>query len=303
LLGFEPDLTLLRQGQNLMAVEVHQSDVASSDVMFGMALTALRSTPLAITNQPQSQFIVVGDPLLISVGVSGGPVFYRWYKDGVFQNQQTNATFSVTASSAGNSGNYFVVVSNTLSTVTSTVAAVTVLADTIGPRVIDAVVDTTTFAARRAQTIAISFTEALTRERSTNAANFSVYLGSNYTTKLTFTNVTYNVGARPTIYLWMSGPKWDGNTNCWVLINNVVGFRGNVSFPNMRVGVSWPMVTNLVPIGGSWQYHDSSVFDRCRRSHRRVNACCGRRGMEPAPGCPGPPTSPATDFSTRRTSI
>ena len=258
---FITNLTPLRQGQNLMAVEVHQSDVTSSDVMFGMALTALRSAPLSITNQPQSQFIVVGDPLLLSVGVSGGPAFYRWYKEGVFQNQQTNATLSVAASTANNAGNYFVIVSNSVSMVTSTVASVTVMADTVGPRVIDAVVDTNTFATRKAQTIAISFNEVLARDISTNAANFSVYLGSNYTTKLNFTNVFYNTGGRPTIYLWMSDPRWDVNTNCWVLINNVADFRGNVSFPNMRVGVSQQVVTNLTQMSDSWYFNDSQIFD------------------------------------------
>src|SRR6185295_14884146 len=44
--------TNLVQGDNVLAVEVHQGGSASSDVVFGMTLTA--PTPISITAQPQS---------------------------------------------------------------------------------------------------------------------------------------------------------------------------------------------------------------------------------------------------------
>src|SRR6185369_9040166 len=133
------------------------------------------------------------------------------------------------------SGDYFVVVSNSLLTVTSTVAKVTVLPDTVGPRIIDATGNTNTYASRGgAQTIAIAFNEDL-GQSATNAINFTVFAGSNYATKVTFTNVTALKTDRPRIYLWMTGPNWVLNKDYWVLINGVQDRLGNTIAPNSKV--------------------------------------------------------------------
>jgi hypothetical protein len=256
------NLTPLRTGANVVAVEVHQSSATSSDLAYGMQLVAIRSSPLSITNQPQSQFPITGDAFALSVGVSGGPVAYRWYKDGVINNQQTNAAWNFTGATAANNGNYFVTVSNVLGMVTSTVARVVVLADTVGPRVFDATVDTNTYARfGGVQTIAIGFTESLFNLLSTNPANFSVYFGTNYATKVTFTNVTVTFGLRPTIHLWMSGPNWKTGSNYWVLINNVVDTKTNYIASNTKVGVGWPILSNLTSMADNWFFHANYVFD------------------------------------------
>jgi hypothetical protein len=250
------NLAPLRAGANVVAVEVHQSSATSSDLAYGMQLVAIRSSPLVITSQPQSQFPITGDAFSLSVGVSGGPVAYRWYKDGVINNQQTNSAWSFTGATAANNGNYFVTVSNVLGVVTSTVARVQVLVDTVGPRVVDVTVDTNTYARfGGVQTIAIGFTESLFNLLSTNPANFSVYLGTNYATKVTFTNVTVTFGARPTIHLWMSGPNWKSGSNYWVLINNVVDTKTNYIASNTRVGVGWPLLSNLTSMVDTWLFH------------------------------------------------
>jgi len=256
------NLTPLRTGANVVAVELHQSSATSSDLAYGMQLVAIRSSPLSITNQPQSQFPITGDAFALTVGVSGGPVAYRWYKDGVINNQQTNAAWSFTGAIAANNGNYFVTVSNVLGLATSSVARVTVLPDTVGPRVVEVTVDTNVYARfGGVQAIAIGLTESPNIPLSTNPANYSVYFGTNYSTKVTFTNVTFNFSARPTIYLWMSGPNWKTGSNYWVLINNVVDTKTNYIASNTRVGVGWPILSNLTSMTDNWFVQDSYFLE------------------------------------------
>ena len=89
------NLAALRRGANQLAVEVHQSSALSADVMFAMKLVAVNETPLVITNQPQSQAVTLGDPVTFTVGVEGGPVWYRWQKGGVSLAPRATASSSV----------------------------------------------------------------------------------------------------------------------------------------------------------------------------------------------------------------
>jgi hypothetical protein len=258
------NLALLKQGANTMAVEVHQNANNSSDVAFGMKLLSIRATPLNITAQPQDTVATAGETVVLTVGVTGGPATYRWYRVGTAApiTGQTSSNLNIASVSVGSAGQYFSIITNSISAVTSRVATVTVLADTEGPMVIDARGDTNTFAARGgAQAIAISFNEALMQAVSTNAVNFSVYAGTNFNTKIAFTNVFYNFSQLPRIYLFMTGPGWTIGSNYFVVINGVSDAKGNTICPNTRVPVSWEVVTNLARMDDGWEFHDASVFD------------------------------------------
>ena len=85
-----------------------------------------RNVAPAITSQPQSTTVSDGVPVSLSVVATGIPTpTYQWRLAGAPITNATSATYSVTAS-AGVVGNYDVVVSNSLSSVTSLVAHVTV---------------------------------------------------------------------------------------------------------------------------------------------------------------------------------
>ena len=56
---------------------------------------------------------------------SAGPLSYQWRKEGANLDSATNATFVIAGAQATNAGNYDVVVSDTISSVTSSVAVVT----------------------------------------------------------------------------------------------------------------------------------------------------------------------------------
>ena len=80
----------------------------------------------AITSQPQSADIVVGQRLALSVTATGSSLAYQWYKDGVSVGGATGATYSVSSAALADAGGYTVTVSNDLGTATSQRAVVTV---------------------------------------------------------------------------------------------------------------------------------------------------------------------------------
>jgi hypothetical protein len=81
-----------------------------------------------IVIQPQSQVVVAGSNAMFSVtGRGASPLGYQWYFNGAVLNGATGATFQVTGAQPTNEGNYFVVVSNSLGSVTSIMAGLTVL--------------------------------------------------------------------------------------------------------------------------------------------------------------------------------
>ena len=83
--------------------------------------------PPAITAQPQNLTNVVGTMASFSVTASGTPTpWYQWRFNGTALASQTNATLALNNVQATTAGSYTVVVTNTLGSVTSTVATLTI---------------------------------------------------------------------------------------------------------------------------------------------------------------------------------
>jgi hypothetical protein len=83
---------------------------------------------LTITTQPQSQGVAVGSNALFTVGVSGAPpLSYQWQFGGAAMLGATNTSLTLTNVQTTNAGNYTVVVTNSTASVTSVVAALSVL--------------------------------------------------------------------------------------------------------------------------------------------------------------------------------
>jgi sugar lactone lactonase YvrE len=81
----------------------------------------------AIQRQPQSQSVTVGNSVQFSVTASGRPaVSYQWYFNGTAITGATNSVYSLLSAQSGNAGNYTVVVSNVMGSVTSNQATLTV---------------------------------------------------------------------------------------------------------------------------------------------------------------------------------
>jgi hypothetical protein len=131
----------LLPGENVLAVEVHQQSATSTDVVFGLSLTALvpPMTPIAITSQPTNLVVITSSSAQFSVGVTGSSPFYQWFKNGSPINGANAATYNIASASAGDAGTYSVMVSNLTSSATSGNATLTVNPPANSPPVLAAV--------------------------------------------------------------------------------------------------------------------------------------------------------------------
>ncbi|MBA3699599.1 MAG: immunoglobulin domain-containing protein [Planctomycetes bacterium] len=101
----------------------------------------------SITSQPANQSMTIGQTATFSVGASGMPYpTYQWRKDGVNISGATNATYTKTNVQVSDSGVFTVVVTNSVGSVTSNAASLSVAS---GPPVLSttAISGTTTTSA------------------------------------------------------------------------------------------------------------------------------------------------------------
>ena len=81
----------------------------------------------SIATQPQGMTIVAGASASFSVTANGtAPFTYQWQKGGVNLAGATAATYSIASGQSGDAGNYTVVVTNSVGSVTSSAATLTV---------------------------------------------------------------------------------------------------------------------------------------------------------------------------------
>ena len=80
-----------------------------------------------ITVQPQTLSVCTGSSLNLSVTATGAGLSYQWYKNNNLISGATGTGYTMPAATAADAGNYTVVVTGTCGTVTSNVAAVTIL--------------------------------------------------------------------------------------------------------------------------------------------------------------------------------
>jgi len=96
-----------------------------------LTVSAVATAP-AITTQPVSQSVSAGNTATFSVVASGSSLSYQWRKDGTAISGATASSYVISAVATANAGNYDVVVSNSLGSVTSTAAALSVTATVSG---------------------------------------------------------------------------------------------------------------------------------------------------------------------------
>jgi hypothetical protein len=115
-------------GDNVLAVEVHQQSATSSDVVFGLALSALipGQSPLSIITQPTSQTVNAGATAQFSVVATGSHPLYQWLKNGSPIAGAQASTYTILNAQASDAGTYSVRVSNLVSTNVSTTVSLTV---------------------------------------------------------------------------------------------------------------------------------------------------------------------------------
>lgn len=118
----------LVSGDNVLAVEIHQSGSNSSDVSFDFQLTAEATAgpPLIITQPVSTSVVEGGDVNFTVVAVGQPPLTYQWvFNDDDIPNE-TNPTLVIDGATTNEAGYYFVRVRNGLGVVASDVAELTV---------------------------------------------------------------------------------------------------------------------------------------------------------------------------------
>ncbi len=92
-------------------------------------------TPVSIGTQPSSITVTELHPFTLSVKAAGSAPYYQWFKGSTPIPGATEQTYSLASAVVADSGNYAVVVSNSVNMTTSAVAQVTVIADVVKPAV------------------------------------------------------------------------------------------------------------------------------------------------------------------------
>ncbi len=90
----------------------------------GLARLGL-SAPTILT-APRAQSSPTGQPLLLSVGATGSGLSYQWSRNGTVLAGATNSTLSIASATVAHSGSYTVTVTNSIGSVNSAAAVVSV---------------------------------------------------------------------------------------------------------------------------------------------------------------------------------
>jgi hypothetical protein len=129
----------LVEGDNVVAVEVHQSGTGSSDVAFAMQLTAIIPFSPSILVQPTNVTVVENrSTTLRAVASASPPISYQWFHNGVEITGATAPTYNIPPMSAADAGEYFLRVSNPVGSVDSDIATVTFVEDETPPFAVSA---------------------------------------------------------------------------------------------------------------------------------------------------------------------
>jgi hypothetical protein len=213
--------------------------------------------PVVITAQPTNQTVLIGATVTQSVQVTGSPpLSFQWQKDngsGVFTNilGATSALYvigGVPGAQPRHSGNYRVVVTNWAGGVTSSVAVLTVIPDTVGPSLLSAVAQDVWPPA-----VLLTFSERLFPASAREPTNYLITeVGG--TNPVAISNALNN-GAEVLI---RTAPL-DRSKFYILTVNNVRDNaldRTNVLAPNSQVAILFETNRVLVPWDQVWCWHE-----------------------------------------------
>ena len=250
--SFSVPSSALVMGDNVLAVEVHQNAVTSADVVFGLGLQAMMTArPVILTlDEPADRSIPQGESSVLAVSGAGAPApAYFWYHNGSLDPRGNGSALALSDVGAADAGTYFVVLSNSLGSVTSRVAQVNVLLDTNPPVILYAL------AAADSSKIMIRFNEAPVYEEASDSFAYQMTLrdGSEsglyvYSAEVADgTNVTLTTDAR------LPGSLYSVQ---------VVGALGDRFLNYIPVGTSVPVASftnTVVPLAQAWRYERSGT--------------------------------------------
>jgi hypothetical protein len=162
----------LTQGENLLAVEIHQNVLRSSDVMFGLTLVAVWPDPIVITDGPTFDGGFLSLPTSFRVQATGSQPTYQWLKNGQPIPTATNQTYTIDSTQLSHAGDYSVAVSNSMGSVSGGPITLTPQPDPALTNPPDFV--SVRFSPTSTNGFNLTFSEILERTSATNIANYSI---------------------------------------------------------------------------------------------------------------------------------
>jgi hypothetical protein len=212
----------LRQGDNVVAVELHDGGIGSSDVVYGLGVGYALPEPIVITKQPPAKVAAVeGDDVVLSVEVNGTSPRYWWFRNNVFLTGQTNAATTNNNITLGLAGTYHCVISNVLGGARSSNSVVTVVPDTFGPRLLDAFVEI-----GETNRIMLAFNEDINNSAAVNLVsgantnNYQVSILGQPSQRLMVTLAQPGSG-NGLVRLTLGGTNFNRSTNYQICIRNI----------------------------------------------------------------------------------
>ena len=124
--------TMADGGAYSVVVTNSAGSVTSNEAKLGVSATAVKA---AIESQPANLSVVVGETAKFSVTATGTSLSYQWKKNGTDISGATSIPYTIAATTMADGGAYSVVVTNSLGTVTSNDATLTVTATAEKPAI------------------------------------------------------------------------------------------------------------------------------------------------------------------------
>ncbi len=218
-----------RSGGNLIAVELHQTQIDDAFKIFGLQLDAKVESyavgPVIIASGPTDQTVIEGQPATFHVAQAGGTTF-QWQSNNVNIAGATNASYNIASVNTNMDGAQFhVTVNGVSSSALSSNATLHVISDTNPPTLVSAFYQS-------ANSILVSFSETLNAASATTAGNYHVTNTVGATAAIS--GATLNNGTN--VLLTFSAPL---SGRYVVVVNNVkdASTRGNPIAPNSAVTV------------------------------------------------------------------
>ncbi len=184
-----PATTTSDSGSGFSVVVTNTAGTVTSSA----ATLTVNPAPVAptITTQPGSQTVTAGQTAMFTVVASGtAPLSYQWRKNGVSIAGATLSSYTTPATTTSDSGSTFaVVVTNTVGTVTSSAATLTVNPAPVSPTITTQPGSQTVTAGQTATfAVVAAGTAPLSYQWQKNGAAISGATSSNYTTPATTTS-------------------------------------------------------------------------------------------------------------------
>ena len=233
------DSSLLVQGENTIAVELHQSSLNSSDVAFALQLkTIIPFGPNIVSStQPTNRVVLQNRSTTLACFAEGSrPMTFQWFFEPIAGGgfnailDATNSTYTISSMQEANDGNYYCEVINPVGTASSRTARVQYSTDSTPP-----IVARTIGSANHA-TVVVEFNEAVESGSATDAFNYEVYDALDTPLGVTGTPVL-NPGGK-SVTLTLTTPMAAGAAHR-ANVQNVADTAGNIMSEANSAFSSW----------------------------------------------------------------